>query len=128
LINNNLNTYIKQSHERLLKFAQKYCIICRTNVEEKTLKGDQGIQVFNRFPILPENDPQVANGLHIICNHCVLTIKGDILQMNRSGKLKQGSKNVPIKCSVCIGKTHDVELKNLRPFLKSSEGGCCLIM
>ena len=127
LIQNNFNMHSKQANDRLLKYAETYCIICRTNVKEKTLKGNEMIKVLNRFPINPQNDPNVANGLHIICSHCVLTVKGDIIQMNRSGKLQQGSTFIPMKCSVCIGKTHQVELKNLKPFLRKSEGGCCLI-
>ena len=124
---NNKNTYAQEANDRLCKYAQTFCIICRTNVPEKTLKGGEAIRVYNRFAVEPQSDLNVANGPHIICNHCIITVKGDIMQLSRSGQLQQGSRTVPIKCSVCIGKTHQVELKNLKQLLKS-EGGCCIIL
>ena len=124
---NNTNSYAQDAKNRLLKYAQTFCIICRTNVLEKSLKPSDTIREYNRFPIEPQNDLNVANGLHIICDHCVITVKGDIMQMSRSGQLNKGWRSVPIKCSVCIGKTHQVDMKHLKLFFKS-EGGCCIII
>ncbi len=124
---NNTNVYAQEANNRLLKYAHTFCIVCRTNVPEKTTRASDATKEFHRFPIEQQNDLNVANGHHIICDHCVITVKGDIIHMGRSGQLSQGSKTVPIKCSVCIGKTHQVDMKYLKSFFKS-EGGCCMIL
>jgi hypothetical protein len=94
----------------------------------KNIKYAEKFSVINKFPIVNENDVNTANGTHTICKQCVITLKGDLMQMKQQGKITLATKSVPIKCSVCIKKIHEVELRYLKPLLKSETGGCCSIL
>ncbi len=127
----NIDQYIMQANDRLMKQAQTYCAMCRSNVglkAEKDKAGVNGPLVLNKFPIVPEEDPKVANTTHVLCKNCIFALKGDLMRMTREGKLSSSSKTVPLKCIVCSKKVHQVELKVLKPLMKDGDGGCCIML
>ena len=124
----NIDRFITQAHDRLIKQAQSYCAICRLDMRKE--KGvDKGITTPNKFPIVEEREsnPNVANSTHVLCRHCILTFKGDLMKMSRSGEINSNTKTILLKCTVCIKKTHQVELKYFKQMMKS-EGACCSIL
>ncbi len=98
--------------------------MCRSNMQKK----EKDITAINKFPIVEEpKNPNIANGPHILCKTCLLTFKGDLMRLTRSGEIPSNSKTAPLKCAVCVKKVHQVEMKYIKTMMKS-EGGCCSIL
>lgn len=119
---------ISSANERLLTYAIRYCILCRTDMNKKENRNENNpVVVNNKFPVVQENDPDIANGPHIICKSCIVTLKADIMKMGREGKIDKDGKTVPVRCEVCR-KIHQIELKYLKPILKVDDNACCAIL
>jgi hypothetical protein len=84
--------------------------------------------VIPKLNIVPEQNNKTVNDVHILCKGCLLTLKGDIMRLSREGKINKSTKTVPMKCLICNNQTHQVELKDLKPYLKDGDGGCCSIL
>lgn len=133
----NLNHYIQQAKERLNNYVQTYCSNCKTNAIAKMASkkanpnnvNNDGKVPFslNKYPIIPENDPQSSDSPHILCKNCTFQIRANIINDTKQGKMDSNSKIVTMKCEVCM-KKHQVEIKLLKPILKSEDGGCCEIL
>ena len=114
----NIEIYKSQAQDRLKLQMQTYCAMCRTNVSKKETH-------FPKLNIVPD---QTGSGIHTLCKGCLLTLKGDIMKLSREGKINKSTKTVPINCLICNNQTHQVELKDLKPYLKGGDGGCCFIL
>jgi len=102
--------------------------MCRKNAAPKQ---NESIPVsVNKFPVVPENinNPNVVFTTHILCRDCILTLKGDMIRKSKSGELSSNTKIYNFKCAVCIKHVHKVEIKFLKPLLKSQDGACCNIL